>query len=62
MTDALKDFYEAVSIIDLIYLVLTTLSLIKCYRKGFIKCACSFKMAFSLYCNFNIISKDQAIF
>ena len=36
MTDALKDFYEAVSIIDLIYLVLTTLSLIKCYRKGFI--------------------------
>ena len=36
MTDALKDFYEAISIIDLIYLVLTTLSLIKCYRKGFI--------------------------
>jgi len=36
MTGALKDFYEAVSIIDLIYLVLTTLSLIKCYRKGFI--------------------------
>ena len=36
MTDALKNFYEAVSIIDLIYLVLTTLSLIKCYRKGFI--------------------------
>jgi len=36
MLDALKDFYEAISIIDLIYLVLTTLSLIKCYRKGFI--------------------------
>ena len=36
MTDALNDFYEAISIIDLIYLVLTTLSLIKCYRKGFI--------------------------
>ena len=36
MTDALKDFYEAISIIDLIYLVLTTLSLIKCYRKVFI--------------------------
>ena len=36
MSDALKDFYEAISIIDLIYLVLTTLSLIKCYRKGFI--------------------------
>ena len=36
MSDALKDFYEAISIIDLIYLFLTTLSLIKCYRKGFI--------------------------
>jgi membrane protein required for colicin V production len=36
MTDALNDFYEAISTIDLIYLVLTTLSLIKCYRKGFI--------------------------
>jgi len=36
MTDALNDFYEAISIIDLIYLILTTLSLIKCYRKGFI--------------------------
>ena len=36
MTDALNGFYEAISIIDLIYLVLTTLSLIKCYRKGFI--------------------------
>ena len=36
MTDALNDFYEAISIVDLIYLVLTTLSLIKCYRKGFI--------------------------
>ena len=36
MLDALKDFYEAVSIIDLIYLIITTLSLIKCYRKGFV--------------------------
>jgi membrane protein required for colicin V production len=36
MPDVLKDFYEAISIIDLIYLVITTLSLIKCYRKGFI--------------------------
>jgi len=36
MLDALKNFYEAISIIDLIYLVITTLSLIKCYRKGFI--------------------------
>ena len=36
MLDALKDFYEFVSIIDLIYLIITTLSLIKCYRKGFV--------------------------
>ena len=36
MLDALKDFYQAVSLIDLIYLIITTLSLIKCYRKGFV--------------------------
>jgi len=36
MFEALKDFYEVVSIIDLIYLIITTLSLIKCYRKGFV--------------------------
>ena len=36
MIDALKDFYEAISIIDLIFLILTILSVIKCYNKGFI--------------------------
>jgi membrane protein required for colicin V production len=36
MFDALKGFYEAISIIDLIYLVISTLSVIKCYRKGFV--------------------------
>jgi membrane protein required for colicin V production len=36
MVDLLMSFYEAISIIDLIYLVITTLSLIKCYRKGFV--------------------------
>ena len=36
MIDALKDFYEAISIIDLIFLILTIFSLIKCYNKGFI--------------------------
>ena len=36
MLEILKDFYEAVSIIDLIYIVLTILSLISCYRKGFV--------------------------
>ena len=36
MLDVLKDFYEANSIIDLIYIVITILSLIKCYKKGFV--------------------------
>ena len=36
MLDVLKDFYEANSIIDLIYIVITIFSLIKCYKKGFI--------------------------
>ena len=36
MIDALKDFYEAISLIDLIFLIITTLSMIKCYNKGFI--------------------------
>jgi len=36
MLEALKDFYQATSIIDLIYLVLTIWSLISCYKKGFI--------------------------
>ena len=36
MIDILKNFYENVSIIDLIYLIITLLSLIKCYRKGFV--------------------------
>ena len=36
MIDALKNFYEIISLIDLIYLVITILSVVKCYRKGFI--------------------------
>ena len=36
MVDALKDFYEAISIIDLIFLIITIFSMIKCYNKGFI--------------------------
>ena len=36
MVDALKNFYEAISFIDLIYLIITILSVVKCYRKGFI--------------------------
>ena len=36
MIEILKEFYNSVSIIDLIYLILTILSLVKCYRKGFV--------------------------
>jgi len=36
MVDALKDFYEVISIIDLIFLIITLLSVSKCYRKGFV--------------------------
>ena len=36
MLDALQLFYEATSIIDLIFLIITTLSIFKCYRKGFV--------------------------
>ena len=36
MPEILIDFYEATSAIDLIYLIITILSLIKCYKKGFV--------------------------
>jgi len=36
MLDVFKDFYEAISIIDLIYLIITIFSVIGCYRKGFV--------------------------
>ena len=36
MLDGLIDFYNAASIIDLIYLIITIFSLISCYRKGFV--------------------------
>ena len=36
MQDLLSNFYKASSIIDLIYLVITIFSLIKCYKKGFV--------------------------
>ena len=36
MIDALRNFYEATSIIDLFFLIITILSVIKCYRKGFV--------------------------
>ena len=36
MLDTLNDFYDALSIIDLFYLIVTIFSLISCYKKGFV--------------------------
>ena len=36
MLETFKDFYEAVSVVDLIYLIITIFSLISCYKKGFV--------------------------
>ena len=36
MVDFLVDIYNSLSLIDLTYLIITILSLIKCYNKGFI--------------------------
>ena len=36
MLEMLNDSYEATSVIDLIYIIFTILSLIKCYKKGFV--------------------------
>jgi membrane protein required for colicin V production len=34
--DTLREFFSNISIIDFLYLVITVLSLIQCYRKGFV--------------------------
>ena len=36
MFETLKYFYETTSIVDLIYLIITIISLIQCYKKGFV--------------------------
>ena len=36
MIEILIEFYNSISIIDLIYLIITILSLFKCYSKGFV--------------------------
>ena len=36
MLDTVKDFFSTASSIDIIYLVITIFSLIRCYRKGFV--------------------------
>ena len=34
--EILKEFYNTISVLDLVYLIITILSLIKCYIKGFV--------------------------
>ena len=36
MLENLNNFYNSVSGFDIAYIIITTLSLIKCYRKGFV--------------------------
>ena len=36
MVESLKDFYNGISVIDLIYLIITMFSIISSYRKGFV--------------------------
>ena len=36
MIDTLKSFFDEISLIDLLFLVITILSVIKCYHKGFV--------------------------
>ncbi len=36
MIKSLAEFYNSTSIIDILYLIITILSLIKCYKKGFV--------------------------
>ena len=36
MSEILDNFYDTISIVDIIYIFITTLSVFKCYRKGFV--------------------------
>ena len=36
MVDVLKEYYETSSVVDIIYIIITIFSLIRCYKKGFI--------------------------
>ena len=49
MQDLLTDFYKATSIIDIVYIVITLLSLIKCYKKGFVLSVLSMAKWFLAY-------------
>ena len=36
MVENLKDFYQVISFVDILYIIITILSLIKCYKNGFV--------------------------
>ena len=36
MLEILNNFYDSVSGFDVVYIIITILSLIKCYKKGFV--------------------------
>ena len=36
MPKVMTEFYDMISIIDLVYIIITILSLVKCYKKGFV--------------------------
>ena len=36
MVESLKDFYQIISFVDIFYIIITILSLIKCYKNGFV--------------------------
>ena len=49
MMDILSNIYDASSAIDIIYIILTILSLIKCYQKGFVLSILSMSKWFIAY-------------
>ena len=56
MPEVLISFYKAASIIDMIYIIFTILSLIKCYKKGFVLSILSMAKWFLAYIITLIIS------
>ena len=62
MLDIIIEFYDKTSIIDLLYLVVTIFSLIKCYKKGFVLSILSMaKWLLCIYYNFINFSKSKAL-
>ncbi len=63
MTDVLKELYAASSVVDLIYMIITILSLIKCYKKGFVLSILSMaKWLLAYVITLIIFPKSQTLF